>query len=111
LNLPWLTQLELMSGSAPPLETLDTLKTLTGAPGYEVICKTIIGNQTDECTGNTSVGIENMPTENDVLAIFDTLNGLSEKGTCAQGGVGTSEMVGEGLITALEGLSLAVSAP
>jgi hypothetical protein len=98
IHLPWTTQIEgernLISSSG------------AGAPGYEVTCFGIIH---DTCEGTTSVGLENMPTETppDLLAIFSAT--LSEPGKCTIGGVNEGLVIGEVLITAAGGLSLAIS--
>jgi hypothetical protein len=102
-NLPWQTQLELVG-----TVIRDHIFTSTGgAPGYTSLC-TIILPIEDTCTGLTSSLIENMGTESpaDVLGIF---NAESEKGNCSLGGTGTGVITGDGLITTLNGLALAVS--
>jgi hypothetical protein len=102
-NLPWKTQLELVG-----TVIRDHIFTSTGgAPGYTSLC-TIILPIEDTCTGLTSSLIENMPTESppDVLGIF---NAESEHGSCTQGKSTSGVITGEGLITTLNGLALAVS--
>lgn len=102
LNLPWTTEIVLVGGEFRDLVTGGT----GGEPGYEVTCFSIFH---DACLGKTSTGLENMPSEvpPDVLSIFSAT--LSEAGNCTLGGAGEGLVVGEILIQALEGLSLAVS--
>jgi hypothetical protein len=103
LDLPWETQI-ILNGTEPRDELLQAGK---GEPGYEVVnCKTSLGTQKDDCSGPTSQKLENMPTESDVLSIFDA---NSAKGNCTIGGTGAGDITGELLIFDVEGLLLEVS--
>ncbi|MGH2911295.1 MAG: hypothetical protein ACRDJ3_02345 [Solirubrobacteraceae bacterium] len=98
-NLPWLTNLELMESGT----FLDHLYKVEGGlqPGYDVHCT---GSGTDNlCEALATALMENMPTENDVLGIFQL---GSEVAPCT---IGTGELEAEGLLTTLSGLPIAVS--
>jgi len=88
-NLPWLTILSLMEGGL----ILDLFFKEAGKqPAFEVDCSTIIGLIEDLCEGETSVDLENMPTEGDVLGSFNQAELEAEGllGTCTLGGPQTA---------------------
>jgi hypothetical protein len=105
VGLPWKTQLEL-SGT----EVLDNAISEVGPKvlGYELECF-VIGTKTiDECTQALGASlIENMlnGAENDLLGIFNEVG----TGNCTQGGAGSGDLEGEGLLQTLNGQSLIVS--
>jgi hypothetical protein len=108
INLPWKTEILLVGG----VFVDDILPHAGGAnPGYEVSCNTLIGVQTDVCTGTPGADLTNGVS--DVSAEFliedETLN---PSGNCSIGGnkqalLGSEN--GPGLIEHTEGGTLSVS--
>jgi hypothetical protein len=98
IHLPWATQIEgernLFSNGG------------NGEPGFESTCFGIVH---DTCTGTTSAALENLPLETppDLLAIFSAT--LSEPLNCTLGGAKEGLIIGEVLVAAAGGLSLAIS--
>jgi len=118
VNLPWLTELELMGTEAAPL-FLDVLKPgngntgTAGNPGWEIDCTTIFGLVEETCTGEVGSDLENMPGENDVLGTFSEAEIVAEgaQALCSGGGgkTGTVNTDEAGLIFLTNGKPLAVS--
>jgi hypothetical protein len=107
-NLPWHTLLFLMESGA----MLDRIFG-SGAgkePGYELVC--LIGGipVTDLCEGPTSSTMENMLSvdglTNDLLGNFDA---TSEPASCSLGNATSGKILGEGLLSTLDGSVLTVS--
>jgi hypothetical protein len=95
VGVPWATTIDLSQGEPRDLVTMS----------FVISC---FGIAKDECAGETSAGLENMPLETppDLLFAFDTKSaGLS----CSVGGAFQGLMAGELLISAEGGLSLAIS--
>jgi hypothetical protein len=118
-NLPWLTELVLM-GTVEPL-FLDLFTNAEGEenmgkPAWDVECKTLIGNVSDLCEGETSADLENDVAEGDVLGTFNQAE-LEEEGLfalCSLNGGNTGIIASDapGLIFPIganAGLTLAVS--
>lgn len=108
LNLPWLSQLELMAAG-----TLEWLSHLfgngAGEPGYEVVCLTSTGTVQAEnsCTGLSSGALE-MMTGPDPLIIYSAAE-ETEKATCSTGGSGAGDLEGTGLLATLNSEELSWS--
>ena len=68
VNLPWESELVLVGTTVR-----DNVRSAVAgkAPGYKVTCLVLKLSTTDECTGNISYLMENMPAESDVLALVD----------------------------------------
>jgi hypothetical protein len=99
MNLPWLTEL-ILSG----VTFRDNILPISGQPGYKLIVKTILGNETDECGSSTkSVLVEN--SGSDILGTFQEI----ETANCTIGGTGAGLITGSQLILTESGESLAVS--
>jgi hypothetical protein len=99
-NLPWLTELLLVEG-----KFLDDILPISGVPGYRIVVKTILGNETDECGSSTSsVDLDNT-AENDIVALFLE----TETANCTVGGEKAGLITGEVLILTLSGEPIAVS--
>jgi hypothetical protein len=99
VGLPWETELM--------LEGEMFILLIKGKPGYRVLnCLVLGSSQEDECAGETGVLLENMPTESDVLGIYE-----GNTGNCTVGGIGQGLINGSVLIFDLEGLLLEVSQP
>jgi hypothetical protein len=89
IHLPWTTELLL----ATETEFRDDIVSGTGGePGYTVVCKTILGNVTDTCTGKTSS--EELNVTGGVEGIFEA---KSEKANCSLGGTGSGVILGKGI--------------
>jgi hypothetical protein len=105
-NLPWNTQLELLSG-----QVVDHIfGNGTDEPGWHVFCLVFGIGASDLCEGLNYVLIENMLTgsENDLLANF--VEPPSTKATCLEGGVGSGQLSStDGLISTLNGAVITVS--
>jgi hypothetical protein len=90
VNLPWHTELTLITlGGIPTVRDM-LMSSGAGNPGWAVTCNTILGNVTDTCTlalGHT--GVQNVSTG--VNAIFDA---NSPNANCSQGGAGTGVVRG-----------------
>jgi len=67
VHLPWLADVALGEGVVFLLRITEAE---TGMPSYEVVCKTLLGELTDECIGLVSGLLENMATSTELLAIF-----------------------------------------
>lgn len=105
LNLPWLTQLELVGTVFK-----DHLFTTAGEtnselqPGYELANCLVLGvNTTDDCKGLSFVALTNEGSNVDALFEKEPLE------SCELGGVSSAEVKGLGTILTLSGLPLAVS--
>jgi hypothetical protein len=91
-NLPWSTTLELMGSELEPLFLDLFSEDGFGLPAWEVDCtEPLIGLLEDLCEGETSVDLENMPEENDVLGTFNAAELEAEglNATCTLGGAGS----------------------
>jgi hypothetical protein len=77
-GLPWRTSLATNEGATRELITEDG----GGLPGFEVTCKTILGNVTDTCTGNTSALVKVVTG-----GVDETFDSQSETLSCSQGGL------------------------
>jgi hypothetical protein len=108
INLPWKTEI-LLEGTVFVDDILPHAG--GGNPGYEVSCNTLIGVQTDVCTGTPGVDLENGVS--DVLAEFLAEDEeLNPPGNCSVGGskqalIGSEN--GPGLIEHTGGGTLSVS--
>ena len=105
LNLPWLTQLELVGTVFK-----DHLFTTAGEtnselqPGYEITNCLVLGvNTTDDCKGLGFAALTNEGSNVDALFEKEPL------ATCELGGAASGEIKGLGTILTLSGLPLAVS--
>jgi hypothetical protein len=98
-NLPWLTEIELMT-TLPKWLDIFRSGVISGAnPAYELLCLILGINAEDLCSGLTSLALEENTAENDVIGLFDFNAPISsEKGTCTEGGANSGELLGEGLI-------------
>lgn len=99
INLPWLTEMMLV-GSV----FLDLIIAGGGLapPGYEIICKTLLGSITDKCT--TEVGSVNVTnTTGGVLAEFPAAPAEAEFANCTVGGLLQGLVSGTQLIAPLAG--------
>jgi hypothetical protein len=100
VNLPWLTELLLVEG-----KFLDDILASPGRPGYKIVVKTLLGNETDECGSSTkSADIDNT-AENDIVVLFLEI----ETSECSIGGVAAGLNTGEVLTLTLSGEPIAVS--
>jgi len=100
-NLPWETELVLVGEKVRDL--------VKGKPGYDAECLVFGVKVLDECTGETSYGLENMATESDVLALADAMTNEPEA-TCTQSKEASGLLEGELLIYDLvENLLLEIS--
>jgi hypothetical protein len=85
LNLPWLTELELMVGAPAEEEFLDLIKEETiaklGTPGWHVDCLILTLLSEDTCQGEASADIFLAGTQ--LLGVF---LGNQTESTCTQGG-------------------------
>jgi hypothetical protein len=108
LNLPWLSQIELMVG-AGTLEWLVHLFGDNGEPGYEVVCLNANGTVSAEntCTGLSSGALEMMAGP-DPLIIYSA-GEETEKANCTIGGNGAGDLEGTGLLVTLDGLDISWS--
>ena len=119
VDLPWQTLILLKAGIA--YEEIGE-SSGHGEPGYEVTCKTALGNVTDKCL-KTAEG-NDLPLDNlvgsatevplvDVLFPFKPVNSNSERAKCSVGGAESGAFEGEILLEALTNngvpLSLEVS--
>jgi hypothetical protein len=113
LNLPWLTEIELMSEGL----ILDKIEGIGAEAGYLVECAVpLFGLADDTCTTNKgTVDIENLPLEKpkDVDVLFNENEPVeSEFANCTLGGKLTGLVVGEQLVLmsgAEAGLDLEIS--
>jgi hypothetical protein len=106
LNLPWLTQLELVGGTTFRDHIFTTAGETNNAlqPGYEINNCLVIGiNTTDDCKGLGFAALTNEGSNVD--AIFEK----EPLGECELGGAASGEIKGLGTILTISGLSLAVS--
>jgi hypothetical protein len=100
VNLPWNTEVMLTAGGL--YYELINAHSGGGAPGYTVVCKSIITIE-DTCTGSTSSLLENVT--GGVLGEFleTESEGITPPGNCSVGGTGQGLVVGDGLITSTSG--------
>jgi hypothetical protein len=88
-HLPWQTELTEKS-----VQVRDTIREVSGEPGWSVTCKTLLGSKTDVC--ETEAGKEgstaetNEATHGYVLGEF----GPTAKADCTEGGKGSGEVGG-----------------
>lgn len=95
IHLPWATELLL----ATETEFRDDLSSGgSGEVGVTVVCKTLIGNVTDECTGKTSS--EELNVTGGVEDIFEA---KSETLNCSLGGAGAGVLRGKSTKKAASG--------
>jgi len=94
LNLPWQTELTEKGG-----KVRDTIREVSGEPGWSVTCKTLLGIKTDKC--ETESGKEGSTT-----ATNETIHGYvlgefgpTSKAKCSEGGKESGEV--GGIITTL----------
>ncbi|HEY5287032.1 MAG TPA: hypothetical protein VIJ50_08000 [Solirubrobacteraceae bacterium] len=101
VNLPWSTELLLVSGTTTLW--LDDLTSATGLPGYEVLCQNpLLGDILDVCTGNTAADVEN--TASGVLVEFSENTEVTPAGECTlSAGKKEGLVVGDGFMTPDEG--------
>jgi hypothetical protein len=103
VNLPWLTELLLMT--AAPEWLIDLVSSGVGNPGYYVLCS---NGKTNQCVGPTSASAEN--EVGGLLVKFNPAAPISsEKGNCTEGGEGAGDIEGEGLTALVAGGPLAMS--
>jgi hypothetical protein len=106
VNLPWSSAIILMANG----EILDIYTGTGGEPGYEAVCKTILGTFADEClaegTGAQAV-LKNEAT--DVFGEFSENEAITPPGKCSNGGVKEGLVVGGGLTIATGGGTLSIS--
>ncbi|HEY5194267.1 MAG TPA: hypothetical protein VIJ39_10405 [Solirubrobacteraceae bacterium] len=97
VHLPWLAEVVLDAGTTFLLHLTEAG---SGFPGYEVVCKTLLGETTDECVGLVSALLENTATE--LLALFSLVEQEKEKeeATCTFTKEATGHLQGEGLLKA-----------
>lgn len=121
IHLEWATLL-LLKGGVSYDEISE--KSGKGEPGYELTCKTALGNVTDTCTKpaegndlevNNLVGNATEVPLVDILFSFTPVNTVKERTKCSVGGAESGVLVGEILLEALSStgtpLSLEVSEP
>jgi hypothetical protein len=101
LGTTWTTTVELMTGT--PMVYLDLFPATSG---YEVKCKTSLGELENKCEGATSAFLENMETEKGVLGNFTS---ESEPTSCNLTGTNTGTLEGSGLTTLVNEELLTVS--
>jgi hypothetical protein len=101
LHLPWLIE-PLLTTASPTgfaLDIVESTETKPGLPEYDVTCKTLIGNVTDECFGNTGAIATNAATG--IEGEFSETNEeITLAGTCSLGGEKQGLLFGPGLMTA-----------
>jgi hypothetical protein len=103
-NLPWVTQLESMEGEGQPA-FLDVVGSSGKEWGWEIVCKSPIGNLEVLCEGLTSAKVENT-TENDVLETFNPEAPIeSQSASCSVASI-SGDIAGEGLILLTSGKAL-----
>jgi hypothetical protein len=89
LNLPWQTELTEKSD-----QVRDTIREVSGEPGWSVTCKTLLGSKTDTCLTETgkegSTTATNETTHGYVLGEF----GPTAKVDCTEGGKESGEVGG-----------------
>lgn len=108
LHLPWQTLILLKTGI-----TYEEIGESAGhgEPGYEVTCKTALGNVTDKCEKPATEG-NDLPLDNlvgsatevplvDVLFPFKAVNSNKERAKCSVGGAESGAFEGEILLEAL----------
>jgi hypothetical protein len=93
-NLPWQTELTEKSG-----KVRDTIKEVSGEPGWSVTCDTALGSKTDECL--TEAGKEGSTTATNEVTHGYILGefGPTSKAKCTEGGKESGEV--GGIITTL----------
>ncbi len=108
VNLPWLTELELMGTEAAPLFLDKFLSAGFGNPGWEIDCTTVFGLIEETCTNPIGADLENDGTEMDVLGSFLAEGELA---LCSGNNAETGEVVSDapGLTFLNGGGTLAVS--
>jgi len=94
LHLPWQTELTEKGG-----QVRDTIREVSGEPGWSVTCKTVLGSKTDTCETETgkegSTTATNETVHGYVLGEF----GPTSKADCSEGGKEAGEV--GGIITTL----------
>ncbi len=104
VNLPWLTTL---------LDATHDLlvDSVSGEPGWEIVCKTSLGTVEETCTTLTqTITLENDATEKDVLgAFFKEVNGSCTIGGGDTGFMQSSVADGDVLISLTSGETLTTS--
>jgi hypothetical protein len=90
VNLPWKTEILLDEGTFVD----DIVNSGAGEPGYEVSCNTVLGIQTDVCTGKPGAVLTNGVS--DVLGSFLEEELTNPAGNCSIGGTGQALIVSEG---------------
>jgi hypothetical protein len=108
LHLPWLTELA-YTIEGDGIMVRDTIKDSgDGEPAYDAVCKTIIGEETDECHGETSYLVEELAMSTVVSGEFDA---ASKGVTCSMGGAeqGLVSSIGPLLISVPGGHALEIS--
>lgn len=89
VNLPWLTELELMEPKTGEVLFLDIITSGgAGEPGWEIMCEPLGILFEETCTGTASSMLENDAAENDVLGKFEGIaeEAAGETGVCKTGG-------------------------
>jgi len=113
VDLPWHSVLELINTVA--WDTLKESSVANGPPGYEIMCKTLIGLVTDRCTvvekHEPLLKLENLPLEGTEFALVDakfigkpneTFSGNeSEFAECSVGGKESGVVTGEQLLAGM----------
>jgi len=103
VNLPWLTELLLMTGT--PEWLIDILNGGNGNPGWYVLCA---NGKHQQCTGATSSSAAN--ETGGLLEEFNSAAPIeSEKIECEEGGPGAGDFEGSGLEVLTNGETLSVS--
>ena len=109
IHLPWLIEPLLVEPGLFALDIVESSEDKPGLPGYAVTCSTILGKQTDTCTGAT--GAEAFNVTGGVEGVFsETSEEITPTGTCTLSGNKKSGLLaGAGLTTDTTGGTLTIS--
>jgi hypothetical protein len=108
--LPTNLNLELSTTWTTSLESMEStiLDKLPATSGYEVKCKTSLGELENKCEGSTSALLQNAESEKGVLGLFNSESGTT---SCSLTGTSTGKVEGSGIITLTNGETLTVRGP
>jgi hypothetical protein len=110
INLPWLTNLELMGTETAPLFLDEIMSGGQGQPGFETVCTIpVLGRIEEECVVNVvGFNLENDAAESDVLAALALEVIFTCEGRMSATGWMSTEVDGANLMTSTAG-TLSVS--